>query len=263
MLKASDFVAELKKTANVKTLYVMGGFGAPAGYGNNRNRYMNNNAYNKQPERQKMIQAAAPDTFFFDCVGLCKSTLWGFNRDASRVYGGASYASNGVPDYDAKEMMFSGCTDHSKDFSHIVPGEFLWLDGHCGIYIGDGLAIESTPAWKNGVQITAVGNIGSKAGYNSRRWTYHGRLKYVDYKDQPAPVPSDEYKAGNVYTVSCKGPLRIRKGPGTDKDIIDDLYRGDKVLCDGVVKDKDGNTWLKITGYTCAKYGKEVYINDH
>ena len=30
-------------------------------------------------------------------------------------------------------------------------------------------------------KITAVGNIGSKAGYNTRRWTKHGKLPYVDY----------------------------------------------------------------------------------
>ena len=34
---------------------------------------------------------------------------------------------------------------------------------------------------ENKVQITAVGNIGSKAGYNTRRWTKHGKLPYVDY----------------------------------------------------------------------------------
>lgn len=264
MLKASEFIKQLKMTCNSKTLYVMGGFGAPAGYGNNRSRYSSNNAYNKQPERVKMIQAAAPDTFFFDCVGLVKGTLWGFNRDPSRVYGGASYASEGVPDYDAKEMMFSGCTGQSTDFSRIEPGEFLWLDGHCGVYIGEGLAIESTPKWKNGVQITAVSNIGSKAGYNSRKWTYHGKLRYVDYTGaQPAPEPvpdPSEYTPGKVYKVTCTGPLRIRSGAGTDWSIIDNLYRGDRVEVERVVKDKAGNTWIKINGYVAARYDGEVWI---
>lgn len=182
MMQVQEFLSQVRKAVNSKTLYVMGGFGAPAGYGNNRTRYMNNNDYNRQPDRQAKISRASDDTFFFDCVGLCKGVLWGWDALAGRVYGGADYGSNGVPDYDAKMMMFSGCTDPTTDFSKIDPGEFLWLDGHCGIYLGDGLAAESTPIWADGVQITAVANLGSKKGYNSRTWTYHGHLKYVDYK---------------------------------------------------------------------------------
>ena len=261
MMKVKDFLESLRKTAASKTLYVMGGFGAPAGYGNNRYRYKNNNDYNRQESRRAKIDAASDDTFFFDCCGLIKGTCWDFCRDPKRVYGGADYASNGVPDWDAKELMFSGCTDRSTDFSRIQPGEMLWLDGHCGVYLGDGLAIESSPSWADGVQITAVSNIGYKIGYKYRRWTYHGKLKYIDYSDQPQPQPvPEDYKKGNIYQVKCTGPLRIRKGASTDQVIIDNLYRGDKVLCEDVVKDKDGNTWLKITGYTCANYEGEVYI---
>ena len=62
-------------------------------------------------------------------------------------------------------------------------GEAVWMSGHIGIYIGDGLAVECSPKWENKVQITAVGNIGSKAGYNTRTWTKHGKLPYVDYSE--------------------------------------------------------------------------------
>lgn len=257
MMKVDKFLDTLRKTAAANTLYVMGGFGAPAGYGNNRTRYKNNNSYNKQPERQKMIDAAADDCFFFDCCGLIKGVCWDFTLDPNRIYGGADYTSNGVPDWDAKQLMFNGCHNPSTDFSTIKPGHMLWMDGHCGVYLGDGLAVESTPSWANGVQITAVSNIGYKIGYKYRKWTYHGALKYIDYSSQPDP---SNYKPGNIYTVSCTGPLRIRTGASTSTDIVDNLYRGDKVLCEDVMKDKDGNTWLKITGYTCAKYGEEVYI---
>lgn len=264
-MKVNDFLAMVKKACEVKTLYVMGGFGAPAGYGNNRTRYSSNNAYNERPERTKLIKAASDDTFFFDCVGLCKGILWGWRGDACRVYGGADYANSKViPDYDAKQMMFSGCTGQSKDFSSIVPGEFLWFDGHCGIYLGNGLAAESSPKWKDGVQITAVLNIGKKSGYNGRTWTYHGKLKYVDYsgaKPVPTPTPTtDDYKTGNIYNVTCKGPLRIRKDAGTNNDIIGDLYKGDKVLCEGTKKDSAGNTWMKITGWIAAKYDGDKYV---
>ena len=92
------------------------------------------------------------------------------------------YKSNGVPDTTIESLLKS-CTDVSDDFTNIVPGEFLTMDGHCGVYIGDGLAIEATPKWENKVQITAVGNIGKVEGYNTRTWVKHGKLPYVDYSD--------------------------------------------------------------------------------
>ncbi|MBE6708864.1 MAG: LysM peptidoglycan-binding domain-containing protein [Ruminococcaceae bacterium] len=55
------------------------------------------------------------------------------------------------------------------------------MSGHIGIYIGNGLAVECTPKWDNDVQITAVGGIGTVAGYNTRNWTAHGKLRYVSY----------------------------------------------------------------------------------
>lgn len=181
-MKVNDFLFMLGKAYRSKTLYVMGGWGYPLN-ADNKKRAINNDTtgYNRKPERKNKINAASSDTFAFDCCGLAKAVLWGWNADASKKNGGASYAANGVPDYDAKELMFKGCTEQSKDWGKIEAGEFLWLDGHCGVYMGDGLAIESTPKWKDGVQITAVANIGKKSGYESRTWTYHGHLKYVDY----------------------------------------------------------------------------------
>ena len=75
--------------------------------------------------------------------------------------------------------MIKLCNDISTNFSNIEVGEAVWTDGHIGIYIGDGLAVECTPAWKNKVQITAC-NV-AKAGYNTRKWKKHGKLPYIDY----------------------------------------------------------------------------------
>lgn len=184
-MKVADFLAMLQKAKSCKTLYVMGGWGFPLN-DSNKDRTQSN-SYNCQPERRKKIYAASSDTFSWDCCGTVKGVLWGWYGNPELRNGGAVYGSNGVPDYDAKELMFSGCSEQSKDFSKIEAGEFLWLDGHCGVYLGDGLAIESTPIWSDGVQITAVANIGKKEGYNSRTWTYHGHLKYVDYSEAPSP----------------------------------------------------------------------------
>ena len=120
--------------------------------------------------------------FMFDCVGLIKGILWGWNG-SNKIYGGAGYACNGVPDVNT-EGMLAKCKNVSTNFSNVAVGEYLWMSGHCAIYIGDGLCVECTPIWKNGVQITAVANIGKKSGYNSRSWTKHGKLPYITYEKE-------------------------------------------------------------------------------
>ncbi len=162
---------------NYKTLYIMGCFGAPM-TAKNRERYTNNYAYNRKKTRAAKIQAADENTFGFDCVCMIKGLLWGWRGDNTKVYGGAKYQSNGVPDSGA-DAMFRKCTEKSKDFSSLQVGEAVWLEGHIGIYIGDGLAVECTPLWADGVQITACNC--KKEGYKTRTWTQHGKLPYVSY----------------------------------------------------------------------------------
>ena len=192
------FVKKLKDVANnYKTLYVMGCFGAPL-TDQNKTRYCNNHEYNKQANRQKMIKAATSDTFGFDCVCLLKGVLWGWSGDKSKTYGGAKYATNNVPDIGANTMI-TKCKDVSTDFSKVKVGEALWCSGHIGVYIGDGLAVECTPSWKNCVQITAVKNMGTKSGYNARQWTKHGLLPYINYKEEMSTATSTvSYKVGKV-----------------------------------------------------------------
>lgn len=186
MIKASDFINKVKDVAtNYKTLYVLGCFGAPMNE-KNKNRYTKNNSYNKG--RVSMIRNATPDTFGFDCVCLIKGILWGWCGNVDKTYGGATYQSNSVPDIGANAMI-KKCSDVSTDFKKIVPGCAVWCEGHIGVYIGDGLAVECTPKWANKVQITAVGNIGKKAGYNTRNWTKHGKLPWVDYTETVKVCP--------------------------------------------------------------------------
>lgn len=168
---------------NYKTLYVMGCFGAPMTAANKK-RYTQNHSYNRQPARTAMINAATADTFGFDCVCLIKGVLWGWNGNKNAIYGGAGYACNGVPDIGA-DSMINVCKNISTDFSKIEVGEAVWMEGHIGIYVGDGLAVECSPRWANKVQITACNR--NVSGYNRRDWTKHGKLPYVNYVQQTTP----------------------------------------------------------------------------
>lgn len=174
-MQVDFFISALKLALSSKTLYVMGCFGSPMTEGN-KERYKNNHSYNRQAARRAMIDAADANTFGFDCVNLIKAVLWGWNADLSDVYGGAEYKSNGVPDVSANQMI--NYCDQVADFSsrQVEKGEFVWMDGHCGIYVGDGYVIECTPKWKNCVQKTKL---------SDRVWLKHGFLPWVDYTEEP------------------------------------------------------------------------------
>lgn len=216
--------AELAKAClnvarNYKTLYVHGCFGAPMTE-ENKAYYCTNTWYNQQSDRQKLIRAASADTFGFDCVCFIKGLLWGWSGNKKHQYGGAVYRSNNVPDINA-DMMFEKCKDRSMDFSSpgkIAVGEALWMKGHIGVYVGDGLAVECTPAWKNCVQITAVNS--TKAGYNARFWTAHGKLPYITYTAETslAPEVGDIVEfTGTKHYVSAYGSIGLPCNPGKAK----------------------------------------------
>lgn len=193
MMTSKEFVEIVKRIAtDYKTLYIMGCFGG-AMHDKNKERYSNNDKYNKQPERTKMIQSASADTFGFDCVGLIKGVLWGWNGNLEKNYGGARYEANDVPDIGANAMI-KKCTNVSTDFVKVEIGEVVWKDGHIGVYIGGGLAVECTPSWENKVQITSCNC--DIDGYNRRNWTKHGKLPYVEYPKE------NELKVGDAVKLT-------------------------------------------------------------
>ena len=269
IMKASDFVAKLKDIAtNYKTLYVMGCFGAPMTTANKK-RYIDHHPYNKQPARVKLINAASADTFGFDCVCLIKGVLWGWSGDKSKIYGGAKYATNGVPDVDANAMI-KLCSEVSTDFSNVEVGEAVWTNGHIGVYIGNGLAVECTPAWKNRVQITACNC--SKPGYNTRKWKKHGKLPYIDYaatSTATAKTPKPKLDVATSYAKSIAGKykvtasagLNIRTGASSRKKSLGVLPKGTIVRNYGYYNiASNGVKWLYVVtpdgleGYCSMRY---------
>lgn len=211
MIKTAVELAEACENVakNHKTLYVMGCFGSPL-TGANVSRYCNNHRYNKQAHRTAMIKARAnqnPPYFGFDCVCLIKGLLWGWSGDQAEIYGGATYASNGVPDIDANSMI-RACSNVSTDFSNIQIGEVVWMQDHIGVYIGNGLAVECTPSWGNGVQITSCNT--AKQGIHRRNWTKHGKLPYVEYSVESVEKPeTTKNSESEVCIVEVK---QLKKG---------------------------------------------------
>lgn len=246
LLNNYEFVNELKSIANNnKTLYVMGCFGAPMTAAN-KIRYTNNHEYNRKTARSAMIKSASADTFGFDCVGLIKGVLWGWNGDENDIYGGAKYASQGVPDINA-DTMIARCKDISTDFTSIEVGEAVWIPGHIGVYIGGGKVIECTPQWRNGVQITS-----------KRKWQKHGKLPYITYSskgDNTVNVELEVLKS-NSRGEQVKTLQRLLVGYGYDLKVdgvfgtitdrtVRTFQRKYGLSADGVVGTK---TWEKLLG---------------
>lgn len=235
MIKTNkELVAACKNVAkNYKTLYVLGAFGWPL-TAEKKQRAKSAQSYNRKAERVAKIDAATADTFGFDCVCLIKALLWGWNGDTSASYGGAKYGSNGVPDID-ESAMIKACHDVTTDFSNIQIGEVVWMEGHIGVYVGDGIAVECTPKWDDGVQETCVFNVVSNNGQKGRYWTKHGKLPYITY--EAVEAPKSEEKTKGDYTLSLNYLHRGSKGEAVKA--VQTLLIGKGYSCGGTGADGD------------------------
>ena len=99
----------------------------------------------------------------FDCVTSIKSILWGFKADKKLTRGGTIYKSNGVADFTCNGAL-NYCTNVSKKFNNLIPGEYLCMKGTKCI-------------------ISTINNKGYRYYHGKRNltWTYHGKLKYIKY----------------------------------------------------------------------------------
>ena len=105
-----------------------------------------------------------------DCSGLWKYCLW-----TDKIGGEPKY--DATQDLSANGFIEKGCTEtHTMDTISSAPvGALLWKDGHVGIYIGNGYAIESK-SHAEGVVKTKV---------SDRGWKMWGKVKWVEYPSAP------------------------------------------------------------------------------
>lgn len=127
------------------------------------------------------------DYFLFDCGGLIKSVIWGFNFDYSQYRGGAKYPKypnkiNGVADLGCNDLFDTYCYDVSSDFSNIQDGELVVMNGHIGVYWQKHV-IESTLAWDSKVLISDIDINGKRSykGIQVLNWEKHGKANFLKY----------------------------------------------------------------------------------
>ena len=136
-------------------------------------------AYEQRPTLYKLgtyMNRKSGKYILCDCSGLIKGILWGYPDKGK-------YGSNGVPDTNANNIITTQCTGVTYDMSELKKGMVVWMPGHIGIYCGDGVVVESSPRWENGIQRTYPKGciIRNKHNLNTRKWSKCGYLKWVDY----------------------------------------------------------------------------------
>lgn len=112
-----------------------------------------------------------------DCVGLIKGYLWSENLNSTPIY-------NSKQDKDVSGMK-ANCTEtgNIKTIPEL-PGVLVFMDGHVGIYIGNGKVIEARGHAYGVVETNLVG----------RGWTKWGKLDWITYVGDEEMTEEDAKK---------------------------------------------------------------------
>lgn len=150
--------------------------------------------------------------YAYDCAGLIKS-YWMSNYGNSEVKYIKKY------DKDAYGITIGNASEIG-DVAGIpeIPGLLLYMKGHCGIYIGNGLVIECTSNEKyvkrsgGGVGITNI---------SDRKWEKWVKSKWISYDDNVYYIVKkgdNLSKIGRLYNVSVDDLVSINNIK--DKNLI-------------------------------------------
>lgn len=111
-----------------------------------------------------------------DCVGLIKGYLWSENNTAAPKY-------NAAQDVSANKMR-SLCKESGKmNTLPEIAGVLVFMDGHVGIYEGNGNVIECTVNYGGGVVRTKL---------SQRKWTSWGKCPYITYEAEKKPTTTEK-----------------------------------------------------------------------
>ena len=160
----------------------------------------------------------------FDCIGLVKSVI-NDPSIATRTSPVGYYVRPGQVIPDTTEIgILNLCTKQQWSFSGLNKGEYLYMSGHAGVFVGefnDGgtvNTIECTTDWgANGVTTSYTDqNSGRrfdhKGGTEMRSWEAHGKLtQYIDYSPEKLKVDGVWGKKTTAFAQQVYG---IEKQPG-------------------------------------------------
>ena len=104
-----------------------------------------------------------------DCVGLIKGYGW-YDSASGEIRVG----TNGMMDVGANGMFANATVKGTIDTIPEVPGLAVWVDGHIGIYIGNGEVIEAMNTLRGVTRTKLAG----------REWTHWLQIPYISYVEE-------------------------------------------------------------------------------
>ena len=189
----------------------------------------------------------AGDKWASDCIGLAKGYMW---WDSTK--GGVRYAVNGCPDMSANGMLEKATVKGDIKNLPETPGLMLWMDGHAGVYIGNGWAIEER-GFNYGCVKTKVADRPWKKWYKLPGLTYLS----ADDGEGREKVPFDVAEEPEHGVRITGDRVNVRLGPGTEYGVACVADKGD------VLEAIDTSGWraVKLGGVVCwvsEKYSEVI-----
>ena len=83
------------------------------------------------------------------------------------------------------------------------------------VYIGNGIVVECSPKWKDGVQFSNLGNLPQYKNGNYRLWSKHGKLPFVNYNQSSGSTVVEPKKKSNEQI--AKEVIQGKWGNGLDR----------------------------------------------
>ena len=195
------------------------------------------------------------NTISWDCWNLGKSILWSRGSIVNN-YSKDTYArrdtSFGLGDWDGLTII-KKAPNCNSDFSSLVPGEWLYMNGHTGYYIGDGQVIECTPAWgANGVTQSQISSSGARSKNGSQRgsWLYHGMVPWIDYS-------TFSFEDGRWYKLASKA-ITVYKSINNPSVSAGSISANTGIIITGMYPNSRNPSWYRIdNGYIRGYIRKE------
>ena len=232
-----------KEKAKAKSVYMWGEYGRPVTERTIAAKAKRYPLRYTEKRQAKLRNLVGKGYIGCDCGGLYKYFLWSDGGKAPLRYIKAT-------DRNASGM-YSSATERGKisDMPEI-PGLILYMPGHCGVYVGDGYAVECTlGAFGDGIVRTPV---------RDRGWTHWLKMPEIDYREQ---AETAHILKKTVDAVALRSEPSATKGKRhfyIPEGTLVTVVRENAAEADGLVWDEiecDG-----VGGFCAGKYLRRVEI---
>lgn len=168
-----EFISYLKSLVSKNTVYMWGEYG----------RLVTNNTISSKARqypshyddaKKKYLKSLVNKNYYaYDCAGLIKSYFMSNYGDSNVKYS-SKYDKNAYG-------ITIGCASEKGNIKNMpeIPGLLLYMDGHCGVYIGNGYVIEATSNQKiSGKKYGCV----CMSKLSDRKWEKWVKSKWLSYE---------------------------------------------------------------------------------